>query len=93
MLRLGREALSPTNPYSGSKTQVGDITFGNKNVLSMVAQAALLGQKGAYYHKWLVHRRLRPECFSGRIDRAPRSPPWRTAEKRHNHFIQFVACG
>jgi hypothetical protein len=34
----------------------------------MVAQAALLGQKGAYYHKWLVHRRLRPECFAGRIE-------------------------
>jgi hypothetical protein len=68
MLRLGSEALSPTNPYRGSKTQFGDITFGNKNVLSMVAQASLLGQKGAYYHKWLVHRRLRPECFAGRIE-------------------------
>jgi hypothetical protein len=68
MLRLGVEALSPTNPYRGSRTQFGDITFGNKNVLSMVAQAALLGQKGAYYHKWLVHRRLRPECFAGRIE-------------------------
>jgi len=33
----------------------------------MVAQAPLLGQKGAYYHKWLAHRRLRPECFGGRI--------------------------
>jgi hypothetical protein len=68
MLRLGSEAFSPTNPYRGSKTQFGDITFGNKNVLSLVAQASLLGQKGAYYHKWLVHRRLRPECFGGRID-------------------------
>ena len=68
MLRFGDEALSPTNPYRDSKTQFGDITFGNKNILSMVAQAALLGQKGAYYHKWLVHRRLRPECFAGRIE-------------------------
>jgi hypothetical protein len=68
MLRLGGEALSPTNPYRGSKTQFGDITFGNKNVLSLLAQAALIGQKGAYYHKWLVHRRLRPECFGGRIE-------------------------
>jgi len=68
MLRLGREALNPTNPYLGSTTQFGDITFGNKNILSLIAQAALLGQKGAYYHKWLVHRRLRPECFAGRIE-------------------------
>jgi hypothetical protein len=68
MLRLGGEALSPTNPYRDSRTQFGDITFGNKNVLSIFAQAALLGQKGAYYHKWLVHRRLRPECLAGRIE-------------------------
>jgi len=67
MLGFGDDALSPTNPYRGSRTQFGDITFGNKNVLSLVAAASLLGQKGAYYHKWLVHRRLRPECFSGRI--------------------------
>jgi hypothetical protein len=67
MLHFGEDALSPTNPYHGSKTQFGDITFGNKNILSMVAQAAELGQKGAYYHKWLVHRRLRPEVFGGRL--------------------------
>ena len=68
MLALGKEALSPTNPYRGSRTQFGDITLGSKNVLSLVAQAALLGQKGAYFHKWQVHRRLRPECFAGRIE-------------------------
>ena len=68
MLRFGDEAFSPTNPYLGSRTQFGDITFGNKNVLSLISQASLLGQKGAYYHKWLVHRRLRPECFAGRIE-------------------------
>lgn len=68
MLGFGPEALNRTNPYLGSRTQFGDITFGNKNILSLIAQAALLGQKGAYYHKWLVHRRLRPECFGGRIE-------------------------
>jgi hypothetical protein len=68
MLTLGKEALSPTNPYRNSRTQSGDITLGSKNVLSLVAQASLLGQKGAYFHKWQVHRRLRPECFGGRIE-------------------------
>jgi hypothetical protein len=48
MLALGKDALSPTNPYRRSRTQSGDITLGSKNVLSMLAQAALLGQKGAY---------------------------------------------
>jgi hypothetical protein len=68
MLRLGREALSPTNPYLKSKTQFGDITLGSKNILTLIGQAALIAQKGAFYHKWLVHRRLRPECFAGRIE-------------------------
>src|SRR6516164_6960014 len=68
MLALGKEALSPTNPYRNSRTQSGDITLGSKNVLSLVAQASLLGQKGAYFHKWQIHRRLRPECFGGRIE-------------------------
>lgn len=68
MLRFGEDALSPTNPYRSSQTQFGDITFGSKNVLSLLAQAALIGQKGAYYHKWLVHRRLRLESLAGRIE-------------------------
>jgi hypothetical protein len=68
MLRLGDEALSPTNPYRGSRTATGDITFGAKHVLSMLGHAAQLSQKGAWYHKWLVHRRLRPEVLGARVD-------------------------
>jgi hypothetical protein len=68
MLRFGDDALSPTNPYRGLANQSGDITFGNKNILTLIAEAALLGQKGSWYHKWLVHRRARPEVFGGRIE-------------------------
>src|SRR5215471_6883210 len=72
ILRMGGErgddVLSPTNPYRGSHSQFGDITFGNKNLLTLLAQASLLAQKTSYYQKWQVHRRARPESFSGRID-------------------------
>ena len=64
----GDDVLSPTNPYRGSRSQFGDITFGNKNLLSMLAQASLLAQKTSYYQKWQVHRRARPEVFGGRVD-------------------------
>ncbi|HYL27030.1 MAG TPA: phosphatase PAP2 family protein [Candidatus Nitrosotalea sp.] len=64
----GVEALSPTNPYRASTTQFGDITFGNKMFLSLIAQAAIVAQKTSYFHKWLVHRRLRPESMGGRIE-------------------------
>jgi len=70
--RLGGErddvVLSPTNPYRGSRTQFGDITFGNKNLLSLLAQASLLAQKTSYYQKWQIHRRARPEVVGARID-------------------------
>ena len=64
----GDDVLSPTNPYRGSSTQFGDITLGNKNLLTLLAQASLLAQKASYYQKWQVHRRARPESFGGRID-------------------------
>src|SRR5215813_8626650 len=72
ILRMGGErgddVLSPTNPYRGSSTQFGDITLGNKNLLTLLAQASLLAQKASYYQKWQVHRRARPETVGGRID-------------------------
>ena len=60
--------LSPTNPYRGSRSQFGDITFGSKNLLSLLAQASLLAQKTSYYYKWQVHRRARPETCGARIE-------------------------
>src|SRR6516164_1735626 len=72
ILRMGGERgddlLSPTNPYRGSHTQFGDITLGNKNLLSLLAQASLLAQKASYYQKWQIHRRARPEAFGGRVE-------------------------
>jgi hypothetical protein len=62
------DVLSPTNPYRGSRTQFGDITFGNKNLLTLIAEASLLAQKTAYYQKWQVHRRARPEVIGARIE-------------------------
>ena len=66
-LGYGEEALSLTNPYRGSKTDFGDLTFGGKNVVALLGQAALIAEKAAWYEKWLVHRRLRPEVFGGRV--------------------------
>jgi hypothetical protein len=64
----GDAVLSRTNPYRDSSVQFGDITFGNKNLLSLLAQVSLLAQKASYYQKWQVHRRARPEVLGARID-------------------------
>ena len=59
--------LNKSNPYLHSRTQVGACTFGAHHVLELVAKAGNAAVKASWYHKWLVHRRLRPEEFGGRV--------------------------
>ncbi len=57
------------NPYGSLIDNQGAfITFGGAEILSTVAEVALLGLKAAWFHKWVVHRRMRPEVFAGRIE-------------------------
>jgi hypothetical protein len=62
---FGAAAQSASNPYLHSATQVGNITFGLP--IDVVAKAPNLANRACWWQKWLVHRRLRPEAFGGRI--------------------------
>jgi membrane-associated phospholipid phosphatase len=62
-----RAPLKATNPYARSVTQGGFVTFGAPHVLDVVPRVANGSLKAAWCHKWLVHRRLRPEAFAGRV--------------------------
>lgn len=55
------------NPYRKSDTQTGFVTFGDPHVLDLLAQAPTYALKGAWFHKWVMHRRMRPEEFGGRV--------------------------
>jgi hypothetical protein len=68
MLSFGPAALSPTNPYIASTNQAGFATLGGPDILDQVSRAANIGLKTAWYQKWQVHRRLRPEVFASRVD-------------------------
>jgi len=57
----------PANPYRGSRTQTGFVTFGVAQALDLVTRVAHHALTASWYHKWLVHRRLRPEEFGGRV--------------------------
>ncbi|MEJ7670264.1 MAG: vanadium-dependent haloperoxidase [Casimicrobiaceae bacterium] len=57
----------PGNPYARSRTQSGFATFGAPALLDLVGRVSNCGLKAAWYQKWAVHRRLRPEEFGGRI--------------------------
>jgi membrane-associated phospholipid phosphatase len=59
--------LNPTNPYKSTKVETGFVTFGAAHIcclLGTVTESALMA---AWFQKWLVHRRTRPEAFGGRV--------------------------
>ena len=56
-----------TNPYRSSANQGAFVTFGGAEVLARVADISQSALKAAWFQKWRVHRRLRPEVFAGRI--------------------------
>jgi hypothetical protein len=63
----GSAALSPNNPYLRSSNQAGSITFGIQQQLDLVVRAENPALRACFFQKWLVHRKLRPETFGGRI--------------------------
>ncbi len=59
--------LNPGNPYNDSATQIGFGTFGGPYIKTIVTEVATRALKAVWCTKWLVHRRLRPEMFAGRM--------------------------
>lgn len=67
LLSFGRAALDTTSPYLASAIQDGFVTFGSPHILDLVARVTSAALRAAWCQKWLVHRRLRPETFGGRV--------------------------
>ncbi len=69
LLGYGSGAFDAGNPYTlaNSRTQQGFNTFGGPHPLNLVSKAADLALKAAWFQKWQVHRRIRPEMFGGRV--------------------------
>jgi membrane-associated phospholipid phosphatase len=55
------------NPYNNAVSQGAFASLGGPDVLDLVAKAGNLALGGAWYQKWLVHRRARPEVYGGRL--------------------------
>ncbi len=70
LLGYGEDALCPNNPYTraNSSTQSGFTSFGPADITHIVSHGPRLGLTGAWYQKWLAHRRLRPEVYAGRVN-------------------------
>ena len=70
------------NPYKHSRTQSGFTTFGQPYLLYLLAVVTQVALKACWYQKWLVHRRLRPEEFGGRVEAHLRKPAEIPAPRR-----------
>ena len=62
LLNYGKSALDKNNPYKNNPTQDGFVTYGGPKVVELINMAAAAAFKAAWYQKWMVHLRLRPEC-------------------------------
>jgi hypothetical protein len=65
--------VKKSNPYAAGnawmKNQAAFVTLGKTDLFSMLAAVTNLALKGAWFQKWNVHRRLRPEAYAGCVDR------------------------
>jgi membrane-associated phospholipid phosphatase len=64
---FGPGAAADSNPYKNSKTQAGFVSYGVPMFIDWVSRVTTCAMEAGWYHKWLVHRRLRPEEFGGRV--------------------------
>ena len=58
--------LPPGMP--GTRAQCGFITGGAPELLTVLTDVATIAGRAVWFQKWLVHRRLRPEAFGGRVE-------------------------
>ncbi|WOI53410.1 vanadium-dependent haloperoxidase [Parvularcula sp. LCG005] len=67
LLGMGPDVVAAGNPTNRQTTEGGFVSFGGPDILDLVALTARASLCGAWYQKWLVHRRLRPENYGGRL--------------------------
>jgi hypothetical protein len=67
MRDFGSAAYSKTNPYNNTSAQARAPLFGNNHGVDLLSRVSMASQNVAWYQKWLVHRRARPEVFYGRV--------------------------
>jgi hypothetical protein len=63
----GSSAYDINDPYKGSESEARSPLFGNNHALDWLGRVSMGSQNVAWFQKWLVHRRARPEVFFGRV--------------------------
>ncbi len=63
----GGSAYGANDPYATTSAEARGPLFGNNHALDFLGRVAMGSQNVAWFQKWLVHRRARPEVFFGRV--------------------------
>ena len=59
--------LNPGNPYIGSRTERSFGTLGGADAAATIGEMATRALKGAWFHKWIVNLRVRPEEYGALV--------------------------
>lgn len=59
--------LNPGNPYIGSRTEKAFATLGGPDAASLLAEVATRALKAAWFYKWIVNLRMRPEEYGALV--------------------------
>jgi hypothetical protein len=89
ILEAIRAPVQAAHPYLRSRNQSGYVTFGLAQVTDLASRIAMHALRAAWFHKWAVHRRLRPEAFGGRVEGAIAGS--QVAVLPHQRFLQSQA--
>ena len=76
LLGFGVVALDPANPYRNSARQGAFVTFGGPAILDLVARAARDALMAAWFQKWQLYRKLRPEAYGGLVENTLNRGVW-----------------
>lgn len=59
--------VNPGNPYVTSRTQKGFGTLGGPDAVASITAMASSALKAAWFHKWMINLRLRPEEYGALV--------------------------
>ncbi len=80
--------LNPGNPYIGSQTERGFGTLGGPDAAGTIPEMATRALKAAWFHKWIVNLRMRPEEYGALVQaNLTHSHPFPQAAGALNHDV------
>jgi membrane-associated phospholipid phosphatase len=71
LLAMGPSYWDDGNPYKNAKRQGAFVEMGAPEILDMVARVGNASLRAAWFQKWNIHRRLRPEAYAGLVQNNP----------------------